>query len=114
MLKTRLPLKTTSGSLLLVGAASATACGLDDARAYLQKCFAQGYKFSDGEGMGFGDGVTQFEHQPIGGGVQNEAYLIGERLPTGCAIRRQLALVQFDQIFHLAARAIERVVDMFG
>ena len=37
-----------------------------------------------GARMDFGDGVTQFEHQPIGGGVQNEAYLIGERRPTGC------------------------------
>jgi hypothetical protein len=31
------------------------ACGLDDARAYLQKFFTQGYKFGDGERMGFGD-----------------------------------------------------------
>ncbi len=46
--------------------------------------------------------------------MQNEPHLIGERRAAGGAIRRQLALVQFDQIFHLAARAIERVVDMFG
>ena len=36
------------------------ACGLDNARAYLQKFFAQGHKFGDGERMGFGDSVTQF------------------------------------------------------
>ena len=64
--------------------------------------------------MGFGDGVAQFQHQPIGGGVQNEPHLIGERRAAGGSIRRQLALVQLDQIFHLAARAIERVADMFG
>ena len=64
--------------------------------------------------MGFGDSVTQFEHQPIGGGMQNKPHLIGKRRTTGSAVRRQLALVQFDQIFHLSARAIERVVDMFG
>ena len=63
--------------------------------------------------MGFGDSVTQFEHQPIGGGMQNKPHLIGERRTTGSAVRRQLAFVQFDQIFHLSARAIERVVDMF-
>ena len=50
------------------------ACGLDDARAYLQKFFAQGHKFGDGERMGFGDSVTQFEHQPIGGGMQNKPH----------------------------------------
>ena len=46
--------------------------------------------------------------------MQNKPHLIGERRTTGSAVRRQLALVQFDQIFHLSARAIERVVDMFG
>ena len=50
----------------------------------------------------------------ICGGVQDEPHLIGERRKTGSSIRRQLALVQFDQIFHLPTRAIERVVDMLG
>ena len=44
----------------------------------------------------------------------NEPHLIGEQRTTGSSIRRQLGLVQFDQIFHLRTRAIERVVDMLG
>ena len=69
------------------------ACGLDDARADLQQLFAQGRELGDGERMGLGDGVAQ--HHPIGGGVQNEPHLIGERRAAGGSIRRQLALVQF-------------------
>ena len=34
------------------------ACGLDDARAYLQKFFAQGHKFGDSERMGLGIALT--------------------------------------------------------
>jgi len=90
------------------------ACGLDDAGAYFQKFFAQGRELGDDQRMSFGDIVTQIEHQPICGGVQDEPHLIGERRKTGSSIRRQLALVQFDQIFHLPTRAIERVVDMLG
>ena len=90
------------------------ACGLDDASAYFQKFFAQGRELGDDQRMSFGDIVTQIEHQPICGGVQDEPHLIGERRKTGSSIRRQLALVQFDQIFHLPTRAIERVVDMLG
>jgi len=81
-------------------------------RAPIFRSFRAGLQIRDGERW-FGDSVTQFEHQPIGGGVQNKPHLIGERCTTGSAVRRQLALVQFDQIFHLSARAIERVVDMF-
>jgi hypothetical protein len=64
--------------------------------------------------MKFWNGLAQFEHQPIGGCMEEEPHLIGERRPAGGAIRGQLTLVQFDQIFHLATRAIERVIDMFG
>src|SRR3974390_3051434 len=67
-----------------------------------------------GSGWGLGVGARHFTLEQIGGGVQNEPHLIGERRAAGGSIRRQLALVQFDQIFHLAARTIERFGDMFG
>ena len=56
--------------------------------------------------MSFGDRVTQIKHQPIGGGMQNEPHLIGERRSTGSAVRRQLAFVQFDQIFTTLLRRL--------
>ncbi len=46
--------------------------------------------------------------------MQEGPQLIGEQRPAGSVIRGQLALVQFDQIFHLATHAIEQVVDMHG
>lgn len=82
-------------------------CGLDEASAYFQEFFAQGREFGDGQRMSFGDIVTQIEHQPICGSVQNEPHLIGEKRTTGSSIRRQLGLVQFDQIFHLRTRAMK-------
>ena len=47
------------------------------------------------------------EHQPIGGGVQHEADLVGEWRAAGRAIGGQLCLVQLDQVLGLSARAIE-------
>src|SRR6476646_4514494 len=49
--------------------------------------------------------------QPIGGGVENESDLIGERRTATGAIGGKLRLMQLDQIFGLAARAIQAVVD---
>jgi hypothetical protein len=55
--------------------------------------FAQGREFGGGQRMSFGDIVTQIEHQPMCGSVQDESHLIGERRTTGSSIRRQLGLV---------------------
>ena len=63
---------------------------------------------------GFGNGVADGEHQPISGGVQHEADLIGDGGTAGRAIGSELRLVQLDQVLGLAARAIEAVVDPFG
>jgi hypothetical protein len=53
---------------------------------YLQKFFAQGHKFGDGEPISFGDSVTQFEHQPIGGGMQNKPHTKAARSKVAAAV----------------------------
>src|SRR6476619_8590779 len=62
----------------------------------------------------FGNGVAHGQHQPIGGGVENESDLIGERRTATGAIGGKLRLMQLDQVFGLAARAIQAVVDPLG
>src|SRR5436190_20615447 len=49
-------------------------------------------------------------HQPERGGVEDEPHLIGGRAVTRHAIRRQLRLVQLDQVLHLPALAIDVLV----
>jgi hypothetical protein len=46
-------------------------------------------------------------HEPECGGVEREPHLIGGRAVTRHAIRRQLRLVQLDQVFHLSALAVD-------
>jgi hypothetical protein len=60
-----------------------------------------------GEITRFGNGVADDEHQPVGGDVQDEANLIGERRAARGAVAGELSLVQLDQIFRLAASAME-------
>src|SRR6476620_7547240 len=48
------------------------------------------------------------------GDVENESDLIGERRTATGAIGGKLRLMQLDQIFGLAARAIQAVVDPLG
>jgi hypothetical protein len=54
------------------------------------------------------------QHQPISGGVENEADLIGGGRTTAGATGGELCLMQLDQVFGLAARTIQTVVDPHG
>src|SRR4051794_22051046 len=56
-----------------------------------------------------GNGVAQSQQQPIGGGVQHEAHLIGERGAAAGAVGGKLGLVQFNQVLALPALEIESV-----
>ena len=58
-------------------------------------------------------GVAHHQQQPVGGGVQHEAHLIGERRAATGAIRGKLGLVQLDQVLGLAALAIQSIVEPF-
>jgi hypothetical protein len=86
----------------------ADACDvLDHARAYLDQTLADGRELAAGERIGARDRGAHAVHQPERGGVKNEPYLIGRCAVTRHAIRRQLRLVQLDQVLHLAALAID-------
>ena len=63
---------------------------------------------------GSGDRITHREHQPVGTGVQYEAYLVGERRPATGAVGGQLGLVQLDQVLGLAAGTVQGVVEPLG
>ena len=85
--------------------------GLDDTGGDFQETKTQGCELGSGQFPGFGNGVAHGQHQPISGGVENEADLIGEcRTATG-AVGGELRLMQLDQILGLAPRAIQAVVD---
>lgn len=53
--------------------------GLDDAGAELEQAQAQGRELGRSQDVGFGDGVADGEHQPVGGGVEHKANLVGDR-----------------------------------
>src|SRR5580700_6934321 len=89
-------------------------CGLDDAGSDFQEAQTQRRELGGGQFPGFGNGVAHREHQPIGGGVEHEANLVGERRTAAGAVRGELRLVQLDQVLGLAARAIEAVIDPLG
>src|SRR5674476_1311907 len=88
--------------------------GLDDTGGDFQETKTQRRELGSGQFPGFGNGVAHGKHQPISGGVENEADLIGERRTAARAIGGELCLVQLDQILGLAPRAIQAVVDPFG
>ena len=58
--------------------------------------------------------ATQRQHQPVGGGVDHQAELVGGRLGAGRAIRREVQLVGFDQVLGLSARAVDLLIEMLG
>ena len=58
--------------------------------------------------------IAHGQHQPIGGGVQQEPNLIGDSGTAGRAIRRELRLVQLDQVLRLSACAIQALVKPLG
>ena len=62
----------------------------------------------------FGNGVAHGRHQPISGRMEHETDLVGLRRTATGAIGGELCLMQLDQVFGLAARAIRTVVDPLG
>ena len=53
--------------------------GLDDAGAELEEPEPQGGELGVAEVMGFGHRIADGEHQPIGGGMEDETDLVGDR-----------------------------------
>src|SRR5437588_3087239 len=90
------------------------ACGLNDAGSDFQQPQPDGGELGRCQIARLWDGVTNGEDEPIGGGVEDEANLVGERRAATGAVGGKLGLVQLDQVLGLAARAIEAVVDPLG
>ena len=86
----------------------------DDAGADLEEAQPESGELGAGERHCAGDGVAQGEHQPVGCGVQDQPALVGERALAGGSVRGELALVQLDQVFGLAAGTVDIFVEMAG
>jgi hypothetical protein len=52
--------------------------------------------------------------QPVGGGVQDQAHLVGARVATRGPIGRELCPVQLDEVLRLAARTIDCLIEILG
>jgi hypothetical protein len=87
---------------------------LDHARSDLDQALSDGRELGTGERVGSRDGSAHAMHQPERGGVKNEPHLIGGGAVARHAIGRQLRLVQFDQVLHLPALAIDVLVEVLG
>lgn len=87
---------------------------LDDAGGDLEQREAQHGELRRSQIARFRNGVADGEHQPVGGGVKDEANLVGERRAARRAIGGKLGLVQLDEILRLAARTIEAFVQPLG
>ena len=85
---------------------------LDHARPDLDQALSDRRELGAGKRAGLWDRGTHAIHQPEGGGVKNEPHLVGGGAVTRHAIRRQLRLVQLDQVLHLTALAIDVLVEM--
>ena len=81
---------------------------LYDTPSTLQETQANAGDLALSQGMPGRDVITDIQQQPVGGGVQNEAELIGKRRAAAGAVRSGLRFVLLDQILGLPARAIDR------
>ena len=73
-----------------------------------------GVDLSAAPGRALGQAGLERPDQPIGRGMQEQAELIGGGRAAGGAVGRQVPLVGFDVVFHLAARAVAPLVQALG
>jgi len=59
-------------------------------------------------------GIAEREHQPVGGGVEDQPELVGGRALAGGAVGGELDLVLLDEGLGLAAGAVDPFVEMAG
>lgn len=87
---------------------------LADAGCELQEPQPDRGELGPGQAVRLRDGVPHGEHQPVGGGVQNQPHLVGSGVPAGGAVGGELALVQLDQVHGLSAGAVQLGVEPCG
>ena len=86
----------------------------DDARGEFDQAQTQRVKFYPRPRRSLGRSSPESVQQPIGGGVQDQAYLVGARVATRGAIGGELGLVQLDEVLRLATPTVDRLVEIFG
>ena len=89
-------------------------CSLLDAGAEFDELASDRCEFGLGERVGVRDGIANGEHQPVGGGMQDQAHLVRERRATGGSVGGELGFVEFDEVFGLSAGTVEHGVDRLG
>ena len=72
--------------------------GFDDAGSKLQKAQADGGELGSGERMCCGHGVAHCQDQPVSGGVQDQAHLVGQWTAAAGAVGGELGLVQMIDV----------------
>ena len=87
---------------------------LDDAGADLEQAPADGGELGPGERHPARHGIAEREHQPVGGGVEHQPELVGERALAGSPVGGELALVLLDEVLGLAARAVDPLLEAAG
>ena len=58
--------------------------------------------------------AAQAQQQPVGGGVDQQAELVGGRLGAGGAVGGEVQLVRLDQVFGLSPGAVDLLVERLG
>lgn len=84
---------------------------LGDACGNLDEAEPEGVELGVAPERSFGRQVPQAVHQPVGGGVDHQAELVGGSLGAGGAVRGQVELMGLDQVFGLSAGAIDLFVE---
>src|ERR1019366_1832366 len=86
----------------------------DDARGEFDQAQTQRVKFYPRPRRSLGRSSPESVQQPIGGGVQDQAHLVGPRVATWGAIGSELSVMQLDEVLRLTAPAVDGLVEVFG
>src|SRR5216684_1182266 len=87
---------------------------LDDAGSDLDQTNADRCELCSRYRRALRNGTAHGKHEPVGGGVQDQAELVGFGIAAGGAVGSELALVQLDEVLGVSPRAIEGLVKMPG
>ena len=87
---------------------------LDHAGSNLDQPQSQRHELRRSPSGMLGRGGAHCVQQPISGGMENEPELIGAWAAARGPVRGELGLVQLDEVLGLAARAVDRLVEMPG
>src|SRR5258707_4450474 len=85
---------------------------LDDAGSDLDQTKADRCELCSRQRRALRSGAAHGKHKPVGGGVQDQAELVGFGIAAGGAVGSELALMQLDEVLGVSPRAIEGPVKM--